>query len=56
MGHVRDDDLMWEGGLARGGHIDGVDFLGDEALIIGGVEALDEDGLGVGMKTKVREA
>jgi hypothetical protein len=43
-----------EGDLAGGGHIDGVDSLGDETFVTGGVEALDEDGLGCKIEKQVK--
>ncbi len=46
--------MTGEGDLEGGGLVDGVDSLGDEAFIIGGIEALDEDGLGCRIEKQVK--
>jgi hypothetical protein len=38
--------VVGQRGLARWGDIDGMDSFEDKVLVIGGVEALDEDGVG----------
>jgi hypothetical protein len=46
VGHVRDDDVVGQAGLAGGRDIDGGNSFGNEFLVVGRVEILDEDGVG----------
>jgi hypothetical protein len=55
IGHFGDDNMMGEGNLAGGGHVDGVDFLGNEGFVIGGVETLGEDGLECWHENQVKQ-
>jgi hypothetical protein len=34
IGNVRDDDMVWEGGIAGWGNIDSVDSLVDETFVV----------------------
>jgi hypothetical protein len=46
MGHISDDDMVGQNGLAGGKDVDGGDSFGNAFLAVGGVQALDEDGVG----------